>query len=72
MALPDAMGLSAGLIQAIAELKAISFAHAERMIALFAGLPIFVVEAYRELQDWTSPRLFVDKTPPYSSDIRIL
>ena len=34
--LPDAAGLLAGLIQAVAELKAVEFVHAKAMITLFA------------------------------------
>jgi len=66
------MGLSAGLIQAIVELKATDTARAKMVIAISAISSVSILELSQELQDWTSPRLFMDKTPPYSSDIWVL
>ena len=67
------MGLSGGLIQAIAELKAVEESERAKMVAAISAISsTSILELSRELQDWTSPRLFVDKTPPYSSDIRVL
>ncbi|MGB8355653.1 MAG: amino acid adenylation domain-containing protein [Chthoniobacteraceae bacterium] len=61
-----------GTIRAIMEIKDCDMAQAQTIMQGFERDGWSVQKFFRQMQDWVSPRIVVDKSPEYAMDIEIL
>ncbi|MGB3404755.1 MAG: HAD-IIIC family phosphatase [Microcoleaceae cyanobacterium] len=64
--------MSEGTIRAIMTIKDCSVQKAQEIMEKLEGKQLTTQQFYAVMQEWISPRILVDKTPPYAFNLEIL